>query len=486
MIAVLVAILVGPGIRTGSSRGPRWHRRRRRAAAALSTLADGAGGQDRVLGVVLRRGERRPGRRARHHRAHQRRAPAGARHADRRLGPAARRRRIRGRGPGARTVALTVPDRRPGDGGRRRSSGPQAWWPPPWCSTEAAWRCRSRSRARSGWSMAPCAPSTATDWYFAHGATAQGGGLDPVPVQPGATDAVVNISLVSSTAGYLAPAAYQGIDVRPGRCVTENIGDHAADDGAVATEVSTLSGAHRGHGAAVGGDAWRRRELAHPRAPGRRVPAGSFPRARASRGGTVAFHVLNPTTNPGRGVGGHRAVPGRGRGAPGHARAGAVPRHPQRQSQTRIPDRRPYSLTFTSTGAGDRREPGGDAPRRARPPASPKSGTCRECPGGATRWLLPAVVAPGNRGMGAGRRRSRHRGRPPCSITTPSGRAIAGQPARRVEPGSPLVIGPHPGPAVRDHSLRGGRRPDRSPSSSTRLPVAVARVVVVPAFVPSS
>ena len=42
-----------------------------------------------------------------------------------------------------------------------------------------------------GWSMAPCAPSTATDWYFAHGATAQGGGLVLSLFNPDATDAVV-------------------------------------------------------------------------------------------------------------------------------------------------------------------------------------------------------------------------------------------------------------------------------------------------------
>ena len=94
-----------------------------------------------------------------------------------------------------------------------------------------------------GWSMAPCAPSTATDWYFAHGATSQGGGLVLSLFNPAATDAVVNVSLVSSTAGYLAPAAYQGVDIAPGSLVTENIGDHAPDDDAIATEVSTLSGA---------------------------------------------------------------------------------------------------------------------------------------------------------------------------------------------------------------------------------------------------
>ena len=65
-----------------------------------------------------------------------------------------------------------------------------------------------------GWSMAPSAPTTGTNWYFAHGATAQGGGRILSLFNPAATDAVVNISLVSSTAGYLAPAAYQGVDIR--------------------------------------------------------------------------------------------------------------------------------------------------------------------------------------------------------------------------------------------------------------------------------
>ncbi len=105
-----------------------------------------------------------------------------------------------------------------------------------------------------GWSMAPCAPSTATHWYFAHGATAQGGGLILSLFNPAATDAVVNVALVSSTAGYLAPAAYQGIDIAPGSLVTENIGDHApCRRGRRHRGVDTV-GRGGGHRAGIGGD----------------------------------------------------------------------------------------------------------------------------------------------------------------------------------------------------------------------------------------
>ena len=149
-----------------------------------------------------------------------------------------------------------------------------------------------------GWSMAPCAPSTAPNWYFAHGATAQGGGLVLSLFNPAATDAVVDVSLVSSTAGFLAPAAYQGIDIPPGSLVTENIGDHAPDDAAVATEVSTLSGAVVATELRVGRV---RRATGGSRSPWAARPPprdGSFPQSTGIPGGTVAFHVLNPTTTP--------------------------------------------------------------------------------------------------------------------------------------------------------------------------------------------
>ncbi len=65
-----------------------------------------------------------------------------------------------------------------------------------------------------GWSMAPCAPSTATDWYFAHGATSQGGGLILSLFNPAATDAVVERLPGVVDGGISGPAAYQGIDDR--------------------------------------------------------------------------------------------------------------------------------------------------------------------------------------------------------------------------------------------------------------------------------
>jgi hypothetical protein len=332
-----------------------------------------------------------------------------------------------------------------------------------------------------GWSMAPCAPSTGTNWYFAHGVTTQGGGLVLSLFNPAATDAVVNVSLVSSTAGYLAPAAYQGIDVAPGSLVTENIGDHAPDDAAIATEVSTLSGgivATELESAGTPGDGGVSITLGSP------APASQwvFPQNTEISGGTVAFHVLNPTTHPAA----VSVAIGLSQGAGAEPLAMSVPAQSlvtlNAESQTRIPTGVPYSLTFTSRGTGIVVSREVSAPAGS-PAPTPEIGDTSGVPGGTTRWLLPAVVAPGTQAyslavVDLGTRPAT------ATITTPSGRTVAGLAPRRVVPGSPLVIGPGLGPTfgtvpfdvVSDQPVAVELDP---------LPVAEPGVVVVPSFAPS-
>jgi len=332
-----------------------------------------------------------------------------------------------------------------------------------------------------GWSMAPCAPSTATNWYFAHGATAQGGGLILSLFNPAATDAVVNVSLVSSTAGYLAPAAYQGIDIAPGSLVTENIGDHAPSDAAIATEVSTLSGAVVAtelQSVGTPGDGGISLTLGSPAPASRWV----FAQSTGLPGGSVVFHVLNPTADPAD----VSVVIGLSQGAGAEPLAMHVPAQSlvtlTAQGQTRIPTGVPYSLTFTSGASGIVVSREVSAPAGS-PPGDPEVGDVPGVPGTNTRWIVPAVVAPGN---GAWALAVVDLGTKPTKVTisTPGGRAIAGQPVRRVEPGSPLVIGPNPGAPF-------GTAPFEVVAGQPiaveldALPVAQAGVVVVPAFAPA-
>jgi len=332
-----------------------------------------------------------------------------------------------------------------------------------------------------GWSMAPCAPSTSTSWYFAHGATAQGGGLILSLFNPAATDAVVNLALVSSTAGYVAPAAYQGIDIAPGSLVTENIGDHLPSDTAVATEVSTLSGAIVAtelQSVGAPGDGGISLTLGSPAATSRWV----FPQSTGIPEGTVAFHVLNPTTTPAT----VSVAIGLSQGAGAEPLSMHVPAQSlvtlSAQSQTRIPTGVPYSLTFTSTGTGIVVSRAASAPAGS-PAGVPEVGDVSGVPGGARRWILPAVVAPGN---GAWSLAVVDLGTSAATvkIVTPNGHAVAGQPTRKVELGSPLVIGPNPGAPF-------GTAPFEVTSDQPiaveldALPVAEPGVVVVPSFAPS-
>jgi hypothetical protein len=332
-----------------------------------------------------------------------------------------------------------------------------------------------------GWSMAPCAPTTGTNWYFAHGATAQGGGLILSLFNPAATDAVVNISLVSSTAGYLAPAAYQGVDIAPGSLVTENIGDHAPDDDAIATEVSTLSGAvvatELESSGAVGSGGISL-TLGSPATASRWI----FPQSTGIPGGTVAFHVLNPTTSPAT----VSVDIGLSQGAGAEPLAMHIPAQSlvtlTGESQTRIPTGVPYSLTFTSAGTGIVVSRTVLAPAGS-PASIPEIGDTSGVPGGSARWLLPAVVAPGN---GAWALAVVDLGNKPATIkiVTPSGRAIPGQATRHVASASPLVIGPNPGAPFGTTPFE--VRSDQPVAVELdALPVAEPGVVVVPSFAPA-
>jgi hypothetical protein len=152
------------------------------------------------------------------------------------------------------------------------------------------------------------------------------------------------------------------------------------------------------------------------------------------------------------------------------------------ESQTRIPTGVPYSLTFSSTGTGIVVSREVAAPAGS-PAGVPEVGDVSGVPGGSRRWVLPAVVAPGTGAwafavVDLGTRAAT------VKVVSPSGRAVAGQGTRRVDPGSPLVIGPNPGAPF-------GTVPFEVTSDQPvaveldALPVAQPGVVVAPSFAPS-
>ncbi len=116
------------------------------------------------------------------------------------------------------------------------------------------------------------------------------------------------------------------------------------------------------------------------------------------------------------------------------------------------------------------------------PAGVPEVGDVSGVPGGNTRWVLPAAVAPGTGAwtlavVDLGTKATT------VKIGTPSGRRVAGQPVRHVDPGSPLVIGPNPGAPF-------GTAPFEVSANEPiaveldMLPAADAGVVVIPAFAP--
>ena len=328
-----------------------------------------------------------------------------------------------------------------------------------------------------GWSMAPCSSATSPNWYFAHGATTQGGGLVLALFNPGATDAAVNVSLFSSTAGYLAPAAYQGIDVPPGSLVTENLGDHAADDGSLGTAVSTLTGTvvatelESVGGPGAGGVSLT---LGSP-APS---PVWTFPQNAAAGGGKVGFHVLDPGTSPAT----VSVAIGLTAGANAEPLSLDVPAQGQAtldtSTQIRIPTDTAYALTFTAHGAGIVVTRQVSAPSGP-PPPNPEDGDVVGVPGAATRWLVPTVVSPGE---GAWAMAVVDEGTRAATvhITTPTGTAAPGGSAR-VQPGIPFIIGPTPGPPYGTQPLE-VRASQPVAVELDALPVSGPGVVVVPAF----
>ncbi len=92
-----------------------------------------------------------------------------------------------------------------------------------------------------GWSSAPCASQPSAQWSFAGGDTTTGNGLTLSLLNPSSTEAVVNVSFLTS-AGRVTPQAYQGLVVPPGQLVVEQVGDYVQSASAIATFVVAQAG----------------------------------------------------------------------------------------------------------------------------------------------------------------------------------------------------------------------------------------------------
>jgi hypothetical protein len=94
----------------------------------------------------------------------------------------------------------------------------------------------------SGWSMAPCASTVATQWYFPSGSTAGGNSLTLSLFNPTASPVLADVTFLTAN-GLLTPQPFQGIVVGPAQLVDEDVGSYAQSLTEVATVVSVVSGA---------------------------------------------------------------------------------------------------------------------------------------------------------------------------------------------------------------------------------------------------
>jgi hypothetical protein len=145
----------------------------------------------------------------------------------------------------------------------------------------------------AGWTEAACSRSTADQWYFASGITEQGDTLTMALFNPTATDAVVDMSFVTPS-GLSQPEPFEGIVVRPGSLVVEEIDSYVQDASSVSTVVTVRTGsvvAAELQDASADGSHGLSLRLGVPAL----ASSWSLPDSVDAAGGTSSLTVFNPT-----------------------------------------------------------------------------------------------------------------------------------------------------------------------------------------------
>jgi hypothetical protein len=149
-----------------------------------------------------------------------------------------------------------------------------------------------------GWSAAPCARTTSADWYFASGSTEPGNTLNLALFNPTAATAVVDLSFITPQ-GVLEPQLFEGVVVRAGGLVVEQIGAYVQDQSSVSTVVQVGTGrvvADETQVVSVGGVRGLSLRLGVPRLADTWV----LPRSVDPVGGSTTLSIFNPTLRPER------------------------------------------------------------------------------------------------------------------------------------------------------------------------------------------
>lgn len=245
----------------------------------------------------------------------------------------------------------------------------------------------------AGWSVAPCASESAARWYFAAGDTAAGHTLRVSVFNPTANLAVVDLSFVTA-AGITMPQPFQGIVLEPGAVRSLTVGQYVQDRKQVAAEVTARSGAvvatelQSVAAAGVSGVALR---LGSPVLS----TAWDLPRAEDVSGGTSELTVFNPSTRTE--TVSVRAALASGAAAPFVDRLGpGAVWTLDTAEEVRIPQGVAFAMTVRSTGGPGvvvARSGGGAAGSAAPQWADGLSVSLATTQ--LTRWVVPAVTAPG-------------------------------------------------------------------------------------------
>lgn len=146
----------------------------------------------------------------------------------------------------------------------------------------------------TGWAEAPCASTTAPDWYFASGATDNGNLLYVSLFNPTSTVSVVNLAFVTPK-GMLRPQPFEGLVVGPGQVLVAGVASFVQNASSVSTIVQAGSGrvvASELEEHDVGGRSGLSLRLGSPVTEN----VWTLPRTVHVTGSATTLEVFNPTT----------------------------------------------------------------------------------------------------------------------------------------------------------------------------------------------